>query len=317
MKTIYFFLTLTCSFACLALETDNYLSWNKELRDSARHIDRFFEEGITEGLKKISSHETKTCHEMTVELAKDFASYLVHDNPVENWLFKVLNTEEMFPGDLFYVEDSIYREPYRFYIPWFGLAPTIQVNGHYFGTDKFSHFASTGMIYYKIYVRELRKGRTSEEAMKAAIDWGVRDEKSVHGYWASGVFSYADLESNYQGALFYLNFCQGDRPYLQQISSGEWVLASKPEIKNYVNGLWDETFETSYRLPENWNKVREVLQSEYCALADSPQVRSRMIYYQKSSARSESKKYLDELKMNGSIPDPMATQSFTRLCHPN
>jgi hypothetical protein len=314
VKFICFFLLILSSAHCLALETDNYLSWKKELRDSSAHIDRFFEEGINEGLRKIPSHESKACSEMTVELAKDFASFLVHDNPVENWLFKVLNAEEMFPGDLFYVEESIYREPYLFYIPWFGLAPTIQVNGHYFGTDKLSHFASTGMIYYKIYVRELQKGRSHEEALRSAIDWGVKDEMTVHGYWASGVFSYADLESNYQGLLFYLNFCQGDHPYLQLDKSGEWKLAIHPEIKNFVSGLWDESFELSYRLPENWNKVQNVLKEEYCALAETPHVRARMSHYLKMSNQSFSKSYLEELKRIGLAPDPAKEQSFSALC---
>ncbi len=181
------------SLKAIALETDNYLAWGIRLQDASPHINRFLREGIQSSLKEIKNHEKHTCEAITQLIAKDFASHLVHDNPVENWLFEVLSREEIFPADIHHVQESIYREPYRFYIPWFGLAPNIQVNNYYFGTDKLSHFASTGMIYYRIYHRELRKGRSIPESEKAAIDWGIRDEKSVHGYWASGVFSYADL----------------------------------------------------------------------------------------------------------------------------
>jgi hypothetical protein len=312
VKTFIFLYAIFFSLSALALETDNYFVWNKELRDSSSYIDRYFEEKISEALTKISP-ESKTCQEVTIEIAHDFASHLVHDNPVENWLFSVLTSEEITPTTLNWVEESIYREPYVFYIPWFGLAPNIQVNGFYFGTDKLSHFASTGMIYYKIFQRELARNKNLTSALKAAIDWGVRDEKSVHGYWASGVFSYADLESNYQGLRFYRNFCEGTSPYLKKDVSGQWTLANRPAIKEFVSGLWDETYNLSYRLPENWEKVKPVL-SGYCDLAQSTPVKERMKYYSQKIPVSFSNHYLEDLKANGVAPAPERSQSFVGLC---
>lgn len=299
------------SFQTLALETDNYYAWEKELEDSSPAINRFFTKGIRNALRKIPNHSTKSCVDMTMLIAKDFDSKLVHDNPVENWLFEVLSDEEIFPASLKYVDKSIYRDPYRFYIPWFGLAPSIQVNGYYFGTDKLSHFASTGMSYFKAFRKALLQGNSVKSAERKAIDSGVLAEKKILGFWSSGVFSYGDLESNYQGLNFYRRFCESNSPYLKRDTGGNWHLAHIPNIQDYVNGFWDETFEESHRLPENWEKVALVLKDEYCSKKDIASVRARMGYYLQTSQKSYSKLYLEHLKDSGSIPDP---QSFDQLC---
>lgn len=305
-------LALLLPLSSLALETDNYIVWGQELKDSSSHIDHYFHESIEIALQKIPSHQERTCEEMTKLIARDFKSRFVHDNPVENWLFKRLTSEEIFPESMSYVHGSIYREPYLFYIPWFGLAPNIQVNGHYFGTDKLSHLASTGMTYYRIFHKELKKGKSPDAATRAAIHWGIRDEKSVHGFWASGVFSYADLESNYQGLLFYRNFCEGKKPYLEKTPEGEWSLARTPRIKDYVSGYWDETFELSYRLPENWDKVKREIK-RYCQDALSSEVQERKRWY-KNSPESFSRKYLRSLMAEGKLPSPEVSQSPEVLC---
>lgn len=306
MRALLFSFFLLSSASSMALETDNYLSWGKNLSDSAPHINRYFSETIAGALEKIPDHE-KSCEAMTALIAEEFESHLVHDNPVENWLFSVLTKDEMFPTGLNYVGESIYREPYRFYIPWFGLAPTIQVNGYYFGTDKLSHFASTGMIYFRIYRKEMMDGHSSEVALKKAIDWGIRDEKTVHGFWASGVFSYADIEANYQGLRFYRNFCTGNRPYLKK-ENGFWTLSALPDIRNFVNGSWDESFLLSYRKPSNWKNVSQVLKEEYCPKFTKEEIQTRFAYYRKTSHQSFSQKYL-----SGYFSLPRA-QSFTALC---
>jgi len=284
------------SFSASALETDNYLAWKKELRDSGPAINSYFNHEITHVLK--TSDPDLSCEEVTQKIGEVFESHLVHDNPVENHLLSVLSSEEIFPTSLYYVEESIYRDPFRVYIPYFGLAPNVQVNGFYFGTDKLSHFASTGRIYYEKFQKS--------SSLKSAISWGVRDEKTLHGYWASGVFSYADLEANYQGFLFYQDLCQGSHPYLTKKGS-RWSLQRPFKIEKYVSGLWDETYLESYRLPGNWNKVKGFIQREYCPLKDSPLVRKRFHYYQTHYPLRSTLGLLEGLDL------PKA-QSFQELC---
>ncbi len=305
MRVLIFFIAGFTTFSAFALETDNYFSWQSDLKDSSHIINDYFSEKIQTSLNEIQDHDSKSCSQMTEEIGKTFASKLVHDNPVENWLFSRLSSEEILPANVDYVQESIYREPFRFYIPWFGLAPNIQVNGFYLGTDKLSHFASTGMDYFKIYTRT--------GSLRKALQWGILDEKTVHGYLSSGVLSYADLESNYQGLRFYLKFCQGDS-YLKKDDSGKWFLAKSPDIKEFVNGHWDETFELSHLLPENWKKVSAILKEQYCHLSSSDKVSARMKYYRETSRISPSMKYLNVLKASGKLPDPYRTQSFKDLC---
>ncbi len=311
MRFLLFSFLICLPFSSHALETDNYLSWGKTLKDSSIHINEFLSGTIESTLKETSDHDKKSCEQMVSIIAEKFESHLVHDNPVENWLFRVLTDEEMYPVDLHYVEESIYREPYRFYIPWFGLAPTIQVNGFYFGTDKLSHFASTGMIYYRIFQKEIRKGTPASAAIRKAIDWGIQDEKTLHGFWASGVFSYSDLEANYQGLRFYQRFCASENSYLKKSAEGFWDLARSPEIAEFINGYWDESYLLSFRKPDNWENVAKILIKEYCPNRLMLSVKERFSYYEKYSALSESQQYLLQLTK---LPGP---QSFESLCSEN
>lgn len=290
-------LLILLSLSAFALETDNYLVWDRELKDSRSSINQFFNDEM-EKILEDSESQSLSCQEITKKIGKVFASHLVHDNPVEKHLLEVLGSDEIYPATLFFVEESIYRDPFRIYIPYFGLAPNIQVNGFYFGTDKLSHFASTGRIYFEKFQKT--------SSLEKALTWGIQDEKSVHGYWASGVFSFADLEANYQGFLFYQNLCGGKNPYLGR-KNQEWVLERKFDIKDYVSGLWDESYLESYRLPGNWEKVRPILQREYCSLKNSPLVRNRFHYYSTHLPGSSSLPYFKGLKL------PKA-QSFQELC---
>lgn len=297
VKQIFLPSLLILSNFAFALETDNYLSWRRELQDSGEEINRYFNREVREVLAGQSKSQ-QDCEETVDQIGEHFRSRLVHDNPVENYLLETLSDAEVYPTSLFHVPESIYRNPFRVYIPFFGLAPNIQVRGFYFGTDKLSHFASTGKTYYDIH----RKSGSLEKA----IAWGIRDEKSVHGYWASGVFSYADLEANYQGYRFYRSFCHGPRPLLGR-ANGAWGLRRSIRIEDYVSGLWDETYLENHRLQGNWEKIRVVLKEEYCELAQSPRVKNRFRHYEMHPSHSNTLKILKRFKT------PVA-QSFQGLC---
>lgn len=296
MKHILFLLSLL-SLSASALETDNYLVWDRKLKDAGPAINKYFNHEIRNVLAA-SRNSSLSCGEVTKRIGEVFESHLVHDNPVEQHLLQVLDNDEIYPSTLYHVPESIYRDPFRIYIPYFGLAPNIQVNGFYFGTDKLSHFASTGRIYFDIYQK------TSK--IKSALEWGVRDEKTLHGYWASGVFSYADLEANFQGLLFYHALCHGNQPYLE-FKNSRWFLKRDFRIQDFVSGLWDETYLESYRLPGNWKKVKGILENKYCGLRETPLVRERFRYYDEHLPRRSSQGQMKSSHL------PKA-QSFQDLC---
>ncbi len=291
-------LTFLSLSEALALETDNYIVWGKELNDSSQAINQYLKDEIQLALKESKPQES--CLGVTKKIAKRFKSYLVHHNPVENWVIEHLGAEFLYPVNMNYVSQSIYQDPFRSYIPKFGLSPNIQVNGYYFGTDKLSHFASTGMTYYLHYLRE-RKNHVEDIAVVKAMELGVLDERTLHGHWASGVFSYADLEANYQGFLFYKNLCS------RLTKNSEWILRDAPQIQSYVSGLWDESYYLSYRLPENWEKVAPVLKAHYCPRKAEPKVLARFNYYSETHPHSHSWRYLEAKR-------PHEPQSFQNLC---
>lgn len=86
-----------------------------------------------------------------------------------------------------------------------GMVPTVNLFGVYQGTDKLGHFFEEGYEYSDIYLAEMRRGRSEEHALKAAIRHGVDEERGVYGYIPSGAYSNADLAANYAGFIFYLN----------------------------------------------------------------------------------------------------------------
>ena len=94
------------------------------------------------------------------------------------------------------------------------------------------------MTYFDVYKSSLKKGLSEERATLKAINYGISLEKTILGFWASGVFSFGDLEANYQGLLFNLRFCDDKRgiPYLK-IRKGKWVLESEIDIKDYIKNF--------------------------------------------------------------------------------
>jgi hypothetical protein len=92
---------------------------------------------------------------------------------------------------------SIYRvafspAPASFWVD----APTVNLYGHYMGTDKIDHFFQQGHEYYEI---------AGKKGTIAAIEHGVKLEHGIFGTLTTGVYSNADLAANYAGMKFYQN----------------------------------------------------------------------------------------------------------------
>lgn len=88
---------------------------------------------------------------------------------------------------------------------------TICVYGVYFGTDKLGHFHDLGHIYFKSFLGKVERGLSEDEAMKRVIaefSEGIISEASIIGAIGTGVFSNADLASNYVGMKFYRNLTE-------------------------------------------------------------------------------------------------------------
>ncbi len=116
--------------------------------------------------------------------------------------------------------------------PSFLQASLLRVGGIPVGADKFSHFFTEGWHYFE---RADLKGR----GLEAALEFGQKRESGFWGKITTGVYSYADLLSNYEGLLFWRRILGGEAPYVV-CRRNRWVLQQTIQWMDYINHGWDE-----------------------------------------------------------------------------
>lgn len=318
MRSLIVLSFLLLSANSFALETDNYFTWGMELKDATTQINEYVNNRIQETLNKINKRKKPmSCRRTTMKVAKRFATRPPVSHPLEDFLADNLSEEYVYPKKgVNYRSKSIYQIKFRFYLGFVHLAPNMQVNGYYFGTDKLSHFVSTGRRYYKHYNKKRKKGLSHEDAVKSAIVFGMKNEISFLGTWTSGVYSYGDMEANYQGLKFWLSLCGGDDPYLVKDEKGDWQFRKSFDVKKYVNPYWDESFNLSYRLPKNWAKTSKSIKKHVCPKFKDPAVKARLDYYKAANHNSFSLDYIRELQAAKKkyAPNPYLEQNVDELC---
>lgn len=302
------------------METDNYLTWNHELKDSTQEVNQYIKEQIEAALEISNNRRyVQSCKRVTLEIAKRFMTLPPVHLPFEHWIDANLDSSHVYPKmqQIQYFDQSIYQNPTMFYLRFVPLSPNIQVNGIYFGLDKLSHFLSSGRRHFLNYSRRIRRGWSEEEALKHSVRKGLIDEARFLGLAASGVFSYADVEANFQGLIFYKKICTDEsETFLSQNDDGTWSLTNIPEIRDFVSPHWDETFNISYREKNTWNKTFPVIKELYCPLVNSEIVSKRMAFYNQFKFESFSLNYVKELQVDEYkyAPNPRTEQSLRELC---
>ena len=292
-----------------ALETDQYMMWGRELNDVTAYLNAFINKRTWKAIDEVNHlpkerRESLSCEDVHKYILKsynankglDFISEierLVYDDPTLS-RYPPKNTSKNAV-----INQSIYRKSKLFKLKMFGI--NIKVNGVYTGVDKTDHVFRTGYGYFKTYMRHRAKGETEEQSIIAAIEKGIIQEKTYYGYWVSGVFSYADLEANYQGLRFHRNFCEGEKPYLFRRDHGLWGFSHTIDLKEYVNPWFDESFNTSAYLALRFKGVYPELK-KYCGEAWIGE-RNRY-YHQDDEDKSFSVRYLQALVKAGKLPDP-------------
>ena len=295
-----------------ALETDQYMMWGKELNDVTAYLNGFINKRTWKAIDEVNHMPKEQRNAMSCEAVHHyiFKSYnrnkgmdfiseierLIYDDP----------TLSRYPpqktGKIATINQSIYRKSKLFKLKMFGI--NIKVNGIYTGLDKTDHVFRTGYGYFKTYKKYLKKGKTEKQALIAAIRKGIIQEKTYYGFWVSGVFSYADLEANYQGLRFHRDFCEGENPYLFRRSGGTWGYSHSIDLKNYVNPWFDESYNTSAYLAMRFKSVYPELKKHCVELNDQWLQEQHRYYQQWQGKESFSVRYLQELVKNGKLPSP-------------
>ncbi|CAN5457826.1 hypothetical protein BH10ACI3_BH10ACI3_01280 [soil metagenome] len=113
------------------------------------------------------------------------------------------------------------------------ISPTVRLYGNEFGVDKLEHLFQQGYKYYTIQRDAAAKGATQADAVKQAINYGRRSEKTYYGLMTSGVYSNADMVANYVGMKFYQHLTKPvavgtfTREPLLSLVDGDWLVNSK------------------------------------------------------------------------------------------
>ena len=136
--------------------------------------------------------------------------------------------------------NSIYRELdwiNSFVLNLVELGAVINLDGKIIGSDKLGHFLGIGWKYFQV-------ADLSSEGIIKAMELGHVSEKSFFGEMTTGVYSYADLASNYDGYIFWTDLLNSKKspsvnPYLV-CQKKKLVRVRDFSWSNYVTEAWDE-----------------------------------------------------------------------------
>ncbi|MFN0141609.1 MAG: hypothetical protein ACKVQW_16170 [Pyrinomonadaceae bacterium] len=240
----------------IAMETDQYNLPKEPLADIGDEVSAHLEASFHSALEKLNAeialHEScldgtaaKNVKCKSADKERERLAYLRSNDAIAETVYKLHGD-----GSIFITHIGKWLNSHRFTatparyktsltdsifvlkpINYTTMSPTVKIDGVEFGTDKLDHFFQQGYQYYKIYNKAIAKGAAPDEAVKKAISWGKKTERTYFGYWVSGVYSNADLYANYAGLKFYLSLTKpvpvGDktRAPLFTLVDGKWQIA--------------------------------------------------------------------------------------------
>jgi hypothetical protein len=236
-----------------AFETDQYNLPHVPLADIGDEVSEYVEQQLVAAIENVNKEidRRKLCVETTSDrlkgcssianeleklaylrsgraLADEFADLMAGDNLMTTkfggWIHKYKFRGQPDRYKTSYSHSIFILNPANYAT----ISPTVRLYGVEFGIDKLEHFFQQGYQYYEIERKALAKNATAEEALKKAIEWGKKTERTYYGLLSSGVYSNADLYANYVGLRFYKSLTNAVR-------IGE---ATRPPVAVLDNGYW-------------------------------------------------------------------------------
>lgn len=146
-----------------------------------------------------------------------------------------------------------------------GLAPTINLFGCYFGTDKIGHFFQQGYENHQLDLKGRAQGLSEPDRLKQIVVKGTTLEKGVFGLFLSGIYSNADLAADYAGYKFYLNLCEPVKigstihPPIFVLVNQRWAFnpqSADPLTKPFVSDHFNEALNPCEYEPSFQSSVR-------------------------------------------------------------
>lgn len=180
--------------------------------------------------------------------------------PIQTWIRKQVPDKFTIPTN-----DGIFAgsKPISstFLDHWKGI--NVLVNNQYVSDDKFDHFLDQGFSYF--YKSDF--GKKSKEL----LDLGHQGELTHFGLY-HGVYSYADLRSNWDGYQFYLNlFKKTEHSEAMFIVNNEQCISQQVPFDwgHWVTWEWDEFLNPSQYTEELSKTVKDNIRkrkNHYCPI---------------------------------------------------
>ncbi len=306
---------LSASTSSYSAESDNYVAWVVELRDSTDGMNSYVNAEVQLALAAVnrrSRRRSLSCEEVTNSVMSEIVGSRItvhvsrwakHSDKIDR-VYADYRAPEGAPVGIY----GLVQWPYG--VP--KLSPTVKFNGVHMGTDKIGHIFLLGGDYYRKFMSLRRRGLDEPEAVNRMLSWGIVGENWSLGYALGGIFSYADLEANYQGFLMARSLCEGEDSYLERTATG-WRQRRLIDLRDYVNPDYDETFNPSHFSAYRWDRIWPTIRKHYCPLRESPRVRDLFARYRAVFRKSVSALYLDAIESRGGLYD-RSTQVLDRLC---
>ena len=295
-----------------ALETDQFYAWDKPIEDSSKYLNAWVHLQFQSVFESSSADALQNCESIVNKVQKRLQHSIYQ--PIELWIISsdLVDRVPRDPeGDRVYRKQYLLSKTYLFdYARWLQPSPTLQVNDIRFGSDKLAHFFSEGWWYYKHWKKN-RDDHTKEQLQRSMFEYGVKLERSIHGVAMTGVFSPADLESNYQGFVFYHQLCHTDEPLLTR-QQGRWHFSDRFDIGNYIYPEWDESWNPNVYSPRRWKGIRSTM-AAYCPMLNSEWVTRQRTLYAGLDTLTTTEKLIKELVAAGELEDPGA-YDITAVC---
>jgi hypothetical protein len=125
---------------------------------------------------------------------------------------------------------------------FFGVGPTLKINGTLVGTDKLGHFLSQGRKFYRRMVKM--------ENERQAAEHSAYTERALFGQLTTGSYSNADLVANFEGYLFYRSLFEDDviegKPAILAWKNDHWIMQRAYDWSDHVNDYWDEALNINH-----------------------------------------------------------------------
>jgi len=221
-----------------AYETDQWSNRNEPLRDATEVLNK----RVNDTIRDIADDWTGPRNEARfVDRVYHRLGGIYWVDKIEKWAMESPQVDRLSTPR----HESVYAAPPIWatrVAAFFGIGPTIKVNGVLIGSDKLGHFMSQGRKFWLRY-------RNYDDVERAATA-SAFTERAIFGQLTTGVYSNADLVANYEGYRFYRSLFDDDvitgKPSILIWTGTGWKVQRAFDFADHVNEYWDEAINVNH-----------------------------------------------------------------------